>query len=164
LDNKITVSTGVVLKIRKAPSLAFQTLVANLKQNEPKIPKMLREEKGRTEENPNDPDYIKAKEEYTNRTNLALIDAAIVLCTDIDSIPEGFEKPEGSDWYDSLSIIGITEDQLGTDNKKRRYLAWVKYFAAPMDEDLVLINKEIARLNGVSEGDVTAVMAAYKSQ
>ena len=163
MESEITVSTGVVLKIKKAPSLAFQTIVGNLKQNEPKVPVCENPNKGRKEENPNDPDYLKAKSEYDNKANLALLDAAIILCTEIKFIPDGFEKPEDSDWYDSLSIIGITEDQLGADNKKKRYLAWVKYFAASMDDDLVLINKEIARLNGVSEGDVTAVMAAYKS-
>jgi len=161
VESEITVSTGVVFKVKKAPSLAFQTIVSNLKQNEPKVPIWENPDKGRKEENPNDPDYIKAITEYNNKTNLALLDAAIVLCTEIKSIPEGFEKPEDQTWFEDLVIIGITIEQLGA--KKKRYLAWVKYHAAPMDEDIVLINKEIARLNGVSEGDVTAVMAAYKS-
>lgn len=163
MESEITVSTGVVFKIKKAPSLAFQTIVGNLKQNEPKVPVCENPNKGRREENPNDPDYLKAKSEYDNKANLALMDAAIILCTEIKSIPEGFEKPEDKDWFEILSIIGITPEQLGLDNKRKRYLAWVKFHAAS-DDDMFLISKEIVRLNGVSEGDVTAVMAAYKSQ
>lgn len=163
MESEIIVSTGVVLRIKKAPSLAFQTIVSNLKQEEPKVPVLDNPNKGRKEENPNDPNYLEEVKQYNSKTNLALLDAAIVLCTEIKSIPEGFEKPDGVNWFEDLSIIGITVEQLGIKHKKKRYLAWVKYHAAPMDEDIVLINKEIARLNGVSEGDVTAVMAAYKS-
>jgi hypothetical protein len=163
MESKITVSTGVVFKIKKAPSLAFQTIVANLKKNEPKVPILENKNKGRKEENPNDPDYLKAITEYDNKTNLALLDAAIILCTEIDSLPEGFEKPEDPAWFENMAVAGISIEQLGIDHKRQRYLSWVKFHAAPMDEDILAFNKEIARLNGVSEGDVTAAMAAYKS-
>jgi hypothetical protein len=160
VESKITVSTGVVFKIKKAPSLVFQSLASEFKRNEPKIPVLENVGKGRKEENPNDPDYLKAKEEYDNKTNLALLDAALVVCTELDTLPADMELPDGPNWVENLLAAGMNLD-LST--KRKRYLAWVKFFAAPMDEDILAFNKEIARLNGVSEGDVTAAMAASKS-
>jgi hypothetical protein len=166
MDSNLKVSTGVIFKIKRAPSMAFQTLVKNLKRNEPKMPRFMNDAKGRMEDNPNDPDYAKAMAEYQTQSDLALLDAAILLCTDIVTIPEGTDKPEDTEWSDNLWLAGINVDQLGIaegSKKRQRYLAWVKFYAAATDEDIVAINREISRVNGVSEGDVTAAMAAYKS-
>jgi flagella basal body P-ring formation protein FlgA len=126
----------------------------------------MNDKKGRMEDNPNDPEYAKALAEYQTQSNLALLDAAILLCTDIESIPEGIDKPEDSNWSDNLWLAGINVDQLGIaegSKKRQRYLAWVKFYAAANDDDIIVMNREISRANGVSEGDVTAAMAAYKS-
>jgi hypothetical protein len=166
MEYSLKVSTGVVFKIKKAPSMAFQTLVKNLKINEPKVPRYMNDKKGREEDNPNDPEYAKALAEYQTQSNMALLDAAILLCTDIESIPEGIDKPEDSNWSDNLWLAGINVDQLGIaegSKKRQRYLAWVKFYAAANDDDIIAMNREISRANGVSEGDVTAAMAAYKS-
>jgi hypothetical protein len=166
VETKLTTSTGVIFKIKKAPSMAFQTLVKNLKANEPKIPRYMNDKKGRMEDNPNDPEYAKALAEYQTQSDLALLDAAILLCTDLESIPDGVDKPEDIGWSENLWLAGINVDQLGiADNskKRQRYLAWVKFYAAATDEDIMAMNREISRVNGVSEGDVTAAMAAYKS-
>lgn len=156
---EITVSTGVIFKIKKAPAMAFQAVVKQWDKAAPKAPVTYIESKDRNEENPSDPDYIQAKRDYEERRNTALFDAAILFCTEIESVPEGINKPEDDDWLEDLKILGIAPGA----GKRERYLSWVKYYAAPDDTDLVSLNVAISRVNGVSEGDVSAAMAAFKS-
>lgn len=156
---EIKTSTGVIFKVKKVPSRAFQDVVKKWRGKEPQVPVVYIESKGKEEPNPADPDYIEQKKRYEQDMSLALIDAAILLCTEIVSIPEGVEKPEDSGWLENLEILGIAPSE----GKRERYLAWVKYYAAPHDEDMLQINTAIFRQNGVSEGDVTAAMAEFKS-
>ncbi len=156
---EITVSTGVKFKVKKAPSMAFQAVARQWEMKAPKVPVVLIEAKGRKEENPSDPDYVKALKKFEEDKGLGLFDAAILLCTEVVSIPENMEASDKEDWLENLKLIGICPGN----GKRERYLSWVKYYAAPMDEDMVLLNNSIARENGVSEGDVSAAMAALKS-
>jgi hypothetical protein len=132
--------------------MAFQAVVKQWDRLAPKAPVTYIEAKERNEENPSDPDYIQVKRDYEERRNAALFDAAILFCTEIESVPEGINKPEDNDWLEDLKILGIAPGA----GKRERYLSWVK-------SDLVSLNVAISRINGVSEGDVSAAMAAFKS-
>ena len=158
-QDTVKTSTGTVFKVKKAPAMTFQAVARQWEARAPKVPTVFIEAKGRTEENPSDPDYLKAKEKHEENRNIALFDAAILLCTEIDTLPEGMESPENEGWLEDLKILGIAPGP----GKRERYLAWVKYYAAPDESDMMDLNIAISRRNGVNEGDVTAAMAAFKS-
>jgi hypothetical protein len=88
--------------------MAFQTIVRQWKAKEPKVPVTFIADKERNEENPADPDYQVAKKEYEESRTLALFDAAILLCTQVESIPEGVDTPEDEGWLEDLTILGIS--------------------------------------------------------
>ncbi len=156
---EITVSTGVKFNVKKAPAMAFRAVVKAWDARAPKVPTLFIEDKGRREENPNDPDYLKAVEKFQEDKGIALFDAAILLCTEVRFVPENIETYEGGEWLENLKLIGISPGN----EKRDKYLAWVKYYAATNEDDMMLLNKSIARSNWVSEGDIPAAIAGFKS-
>jgi hypothetical protein len=144
----IELSTGIVLRAKKVPNMVYADLTRKFPR--PKPPRVFIKDIGREEENPDDPNYIAALDAWNSDVALSMVDVMILLGTAIESVPEDMEKPDGTQWSEDLEIIGLP---IGT-NQRKRYLMWVKHYAAPSDEDIALITEQVGKLSGVSEKDV----------
>lgn len=156
-DGFIHLSTGVILAPKKVSPFIFQQVTKRFK--DPEVPKFYNDNKGREEENPAHPDYIKAVEENNYDRSMAMIDAVIALGTKLISIPEDMCKPEEDDWLDDLESTSIFIDR---DNARLRYRTWVKYFAAPAVDDVQLIVDKVLKAVGVSAEEVARATASFQ--
>ncbi len=159
-DGLIRLSTGVVLKPRRIPNLMFAEVVRFFKR--PKVPVVYIEDIGREEENPNDPAYQEAVAAYTNELSMAIVDLMIVSGTEINSVPKGFPKPEDDSWYEEFDAVFSMFGHNDTLTTKKRYLKWVKFCAAPTEQDIASIMEGVGRLSGVSEEDVSDAITRFR--
>jgi hypothetical protein len=151
----ITLSTGVVLVPIRVPNMVFPEVMARLER--PKPPRVFIEDIGREEENIADPDYISRVGAWQSEFSKAIVDVMIVLGTEIESIPEGFEIPESDNWTKKLAAL-----KLRPHDEIERYLLWVKMVAAPSETDIQLIMEKVGQLSGVSEKDVSDTVDQFR--
>ena len=154
--DEVTLSTGVILKIKPVPKFFIFSVTSRI--TKPKPPFVFNESKGREEENPDDPDYHEALEKWANDVANAGNDVAILRGSEIKSIPEGIPGPNSEEWKNEMEVFGLPM----IDNPVARYLEWVKAIAAPLDRDINLLLGEIGRLTGVSEADVEDAVARFR--
>ncbi len=160
-DNLIPLSTGVVLERIPFPRTILLEILKNFK--EPKVPTFINPDKLREEENPSDPDYLEARQKYELEVGLALLDAGICLGTKIHFIPTdnkeitGPYAPEWSATYDGLGI-SIPE------NRKLRYLKWVKFVAAPEEDDIKAIADAVLPTIGTRETVVNEALKTFPGE
>ena len=160
-DGKLTLTTGVVLRIGDVPAWAFQEIQKQMRLERPKVPVVHIEAKDRDEPNPNDPDYVDAIAAYDAKHTEKLMDMAIMLGTEMESVPDGFPKPDDEGWTEKLKKLGIAIP----DNKDldARYLSWVKLCAARTDKDLGSLILACGRNAGVTEEDAAEAAASFSS-
>lgn len=155
-DSFITLSTGVKIKPIRIPNMIFPEITNRFEK--PPIPRVFIEDLGREEENPNDPVYIEKLSEWQNAFSKAIVDTMIVLGTETVFVPGDVEKETSQRWLGKLKVIGLDP---GND-EILRYLYWIKYVAAPMDEDIQSIIEGVGKLAGVSESDVTEAIDQFR--
>jgi len=158
-DELIHLSTSVVLAPKPVSTMIFGSIVKKFVK--PKPPVTYNEDTGRKEANLSDPLYLQETSEWENNTAFSIVDAMILLGTEIVSVPENFEGPVGNTWLEELSLIGIELKNI--DSVKERYLNWVKHIAAPKTEDINEIMKKVGKLSGVSEEDVDSAVEKFRS-
>jgi len=152
----VTLSTGVVLKIKPFPRTFIFAVTGRIKK--PKPPLVFIESKGREEENPDDPDYQEALEKWAVDVANAGNDVALLRGCEIESIPEGLPGPDSKEWKNEMEVYGLPMIK----NPVARYLSWLKAIAAPLERDIILLLGEIGRLTGVSEADVEDAVALFR--
>ncbi len=153
----VELSTGVKLKIRPVPRHFLYEVSRRFVM--PKPPVYFNEAKGREEENPGHPDYAAALDKYLGDVATAGTDAALLFGTEIEHIPEGFLGPDDKGFIEQMEILGLER----LDNKKARYLYWVKSIAAPLGDDINGLLEELGRLTGVAESDTEDAVARFRS-
>lgn len=157
-------SNGIVLAIKSVPPFLVQAV-----QNEfrpPNPPKVMIEEKGREEENPNDPTYLRELAELSEKQDLAVNDLFLAAGTSVVSVPEGYFKPEDDDWIAVVEFaqnITGTKIQIDRDDKVKRYLHWLRFYALETGGDIALATSLPMQLAGIREGEVDEVMDAFRS-
>jgi len=147
----ITLSTGVVLRGKQVPPLILVKILAAFPR--PKIPVWISPTMGREMENPSDPDYIERVNAWKTESSNVMLNALILLGTELVSIPKKMAGPDGKDWQEEYEILGIP---MTPENKNWRYLTWITFKAAPAIEDLNLIKEVVGRLSGIPEAKVEA--------
>lgn len=158
-----TLSTGVVLSIKSVPPMVLSRVYGSL-PSEPKPPKFMNNDLGREEENPNDPAYIEAVNEYQLKLADAVTNAIVVLGTSLVSVPTGFPHPykDYAVWAEPLKIVGIDVPDMKNDSDTGVYNAWVKYVAASTQEDINNLISAVSRLSGVSEDEVAQAANQFR--
>lgn len=150
-------SSGVVMRPRRVPNLLFAEVVSRFKA--PKVPRFHNPDTGREEENPSDPAYTEAFNEYQAQLSMAIIDAMILMGTEVVSVPRTMERAEDDLWTRKLKALGVPI----TDDPLVRYLAWVKYYAAEGQDDVQTIMTAVGRMSGVSEEDVNDAVSQFRN-
>lgn len=150
----VTLSSGVVLRVRAVSTSLFADLMAEMEG--PRPPVVFIESKGREEENPDDPDYLAAKQAHQARVAKAMSDAVIVLGTELESLPDGFPGPEDPVWNAQMRALGRRFE-----GEQDRYLAWVKYQAGKETTDFQTIWEAVGRQASVLERDAHAAARRF---
>jgi hypothetical protein len=150
-DNTIRLSTGVVLRGKQANPLTLVKVMAAFPRPRPptwRDPKM-----GREMENPDDPEYIERVKAWQMESSNAVLNALILLGTELDSKPKKVPGPDSDEWLEEYELLGVP---MNPANKSWRYLTWVTFKAAGTKEDLNKIQEVVGRLSGVPEKAVAA--------
>lgn len=155
-EDLVTLSTGVILKINKVSRSIYADILAQF--TEPDIPTVYIEDKGREEENPDDPAYKKRLRKYNVDVSKALSDATILLGTELHECPSDVTPMSNREWLDKMAAL-----RYDVKNKSNRYLLWVKTVAIGDENDYQLINQSVGRLNGVTETDAAQAVKQFPS-
>lgn len=155
-QNEVTLQNGVVLNVRSVPPLLIRKAVGKVKK-----PIMPRADvgKGRVEDNPGDPEYNAAMDEYGQQTFDAGANVMLAAGTSLKSAPKGVDKPEDSDWLEVLEAAGFEPD---LKSKTSRYLSWLSYYAITSEKDVVLVVMAVTKLSGVPESEVAAAVETFR--
>lgn len=157
-------SNGIVLKIKSVPPFLVQAVQDEFKTPTP--PKVFIEEKGREEENPNDPAYLRLLEELETQQNLAINDLFLAWGTEVLSVSEGYFTPEQDDWIVMVEFAqNITGKNIHIerDDKVKRYLNWLRFYALETGGDIAIATRLPMELAGIREGEVEEVMESFRS-
>lgn len=155
-DSLVSLSNGVVLKVRKVPNMIFLEVMHRF--TPPKVPVVMNEDLGRKEENPNDPTYVDEYNRYQADLSMAIVDTMVLMGTSVYSVPEEIDGPSDESWSRKLKILHIVPGE----DEMERYLMWVKYYAAEDDTDITKIVEAVGRLSGVSEEDVAQAVGQFR--
>jgi hypothetical protein len=150
-DNSVRLSSGVVLKAKQANPMLLITVMAAFPRPEP--PVQFNSMMGRNMENPDDPDYISRVKAWSMENSNAVLNAFILLGTEMVSVPKGVPGPGDNEWLERYEALGLPTKPM---NKDWRYLKWVTTIAAVNEKDLELIRDAVGALSGVKEADVSA--------
>lgn len=150
-DNTVTLSTGVVVRGKQAPQLHLVKVLSYLPR--PKVPVWFNPNMGREMENPEDPDYIDRVKAWKTESGNLMLNALILLGTEIVSVPKKMPGPNSDDWIDEYKTLGM---EIHPESKNWRYLTWFTFKAAPVAADLDVIKEVVGRLSGVPETKVDA--------
>lgn len=153
----VTLGNGVCLRVKKFPPFLIRQAIAQIQK--PKPPKIELEGKGE-EENPDDPIYKEALEEYELATTEKAIDTMLVAGTEVVSVPDGIYPPDEVDnWAQLLDFLGVTFDR---ENKFGLYLTWLKLYVLSDPSDMELLMKELASAIGLSEEEVDQAVESFR--
>lgn len=159
--NEVECSSGVVFRIQPVALGLLQDIQKYYNERIPKPPVVFLEHKGRAEENIDDPDYQEEKQRNAQELLFAQMDALLLKGTTPTQIPDGMPTYKDDSWVDEHEVIaGITIDK----RDRGRYLAWVKYVAAPLPTDVQRITEAVAAATGVSEQEVSEAMARFRGE
>jgi hypothetical protein len=156
-DNTVTLSTGVVLKVRPVSQFVLYANANRVRR--PKVPVVYIESKDREEENPMHPDYLDAMERYEEERAEAVADALLGLGSELVDVPKGFDRPEDTGWSEQLEAIGLEVPQSGM----KRYLRWVRLWAIKTPEDMVALTQRITQLTATPEEAVAEVAESFRN-
>lgn len=153
----VVLENGVELNVRRISPIIYADMVKKYKKPQPPI--VFVESKGRKEENPSDPTYIEALNEWEAMISTTMIDSSIVAGTSVKHVPDGILKHDSEDTIDMLNVMGVD-----TSSKNTVYLHWVKYIAAVGDDDISNILSAVARKSGVAEDDVQTASTMFRDK
>lgn len=157
-EDTYTSKSGVKFKL--VPMSKMLIVDATKRLDKPKPPVIHIEEKDRTEENPNDPQYMEDVQIYNaNRANLIMAIVFAYGCEVIE-IPEGFSSVTDTDWSDDLAEFGVPIPIKG----RARKAAWIRYHLVPDDNELTQLMQLIMKVGGTTlESDVKDSMDSFRS-
>jgi hypothetical protein len=148
-DTTITLSSGVVLRGRRANPLVLIQVMAAKPRPEP--PLVYIQAMGREMENPDDPDYIDRLRSWQMEYADRMVTAMILLGTELVSVPKGLSSPDKNDWLEEYALLALPTSP---ENKSWRYLTWLKFRAVKNENDMKVIQDVVGRLSGVRESAV----------
>lgn len=148
-SDQITLSSGVVLRLKKINVLRINAVVEQFKY--PKVPEIWDANKDRALRNPDDPEYKALCAEVDAQRTWAVLDAIAALGTEVMSVPPTVHALESNEWIEELQLLKIPVDP---DSKLARYMAWIKFVAIVDTADFQKIAEQFGMAMGTAEGKV----------
>jgi hypothetical protein len=158
----LRLSSGIVLRIKAVPQRALRDAARRVPV--PPVPVFHNEDKDRDEENPNDPDYQRAMQEYQIATYSAGANIAMLMGTEFKSAPPGEYGPDDDEWVSFLRMTssGLL-DEIDLNDKAQRYFAWLNYWALRTNDDTSLCVMAPMLAASVSEEEVALAVSSFRS-
>lgn len=153
--NYVVLDCGVVLEVLGITPETYNAVIRKFESLEPQPPLVHLASKGRTEPNPNDPEYIKRFKTWQGNKTLAIMSALYALGIKVVSVPDNMPGPDSDDWAEEhrLSSLGTTN------SAKERFIFWLQGKALSVNK--VIAERErnaillaAIRVMGVAEVDV----------
>lgn len=154
---QVKLSSGIVLQLKPVPPNLLREV--SLQYPDPEVPVVYIESKDRTEPNPNDPDYLRAKEQMLLQRMRASIETLILVGSEPISVPDGMYEVDDDGWMEDFDILGIKPD---ISTPRRRYLAWLKLYALQTELDIGIVQMGVQRLSGVTEIEVMRALRSFR--
>lgn len=159
VPDTFTTSAGLHFKLHKVSSLLIMEAGRKIKDVE--VPVTYIEDKGREEENPNDPKYKAAQADVDAMRTIIVINATLAFGTQVEgTLPAGVEHWSSDEWLtDVEDLTGVQIPRTG----KGRYVAWLKFYAIPDNAELFDLQLAVARYSGrVPEADVAQAEDSFR--
>lgn len=154
-------SNGVRLKLRKVSRMVIGDAARKLKT--PRPPKVFIEEKGREEENPMDPNYVQALQNFRFDAGVLAVNVYFVLGTKvIEPLPDDISPISADDWAEDIKAVSADVDIPSTG--PRRYLAWLKFYVLNDDDQEDLMKACMRYSGGTLEADVEEAQASFRTE
>lgn len=148
-------STGIRARLMPLAPGLLQEVMSGIQ--DPPVPKFFNDDKGREEENPTDPDYLKAIQENSIKRNRAALEAAIMFGVELLG-----GLPEDNDWIKRLRFMEkrglLNLSGIDFDDPMEKEFCF-KRFVAVSNDDFGMLS----RLSGVSEEMVAKAAANFRS-
>jgi hypothetical protein len=157
--DRITLSNGIVLKLKSVPPFLARQAVISLQR--PKPPRVFLEDKGREEENPNDPVYLDELRLYEARSIEVGVNVMLLTGTEVQEIPNGCYGPEDDGWLENLEALDVVVER---EKPRARYLAWLRYYALQSTLDITRVTAALGRRVGLSEEEVAASADSFRNR
>lgn len=154
-DNFVALNCGAVLEVLGITPEAYNAVIRKFDAIEPQPPIVELKSKGREQENPNDPKYIKDHDQWKSNRTFALLLVLYALGVKVAHVPEGMPGPDSQEWMEEFSLSGLQQ----TGSPKERLIAWIQYKAISLNKTLGKVEREAIllaaiRQMGVAEQDV----------
>jgi hypothetical protein len=150
-DDLITLSSGVILRGKKANPLTLIQVMTSYQRPTPPLTYI--KAMGREMENPDDPNYLEELQAWKMAYSNGMVTAMILLGTELHTKPKGMPGPDDNAWVEEYSLL---VKDIHPENKSWRYLTWVKFKAMTDERDMAQVQEVVGRLSGVRENAVNA--------
>ncbi len=159
VGREIELVNGIRIKLKHVPAALIRRVSTRLEK--PKVPKSDWQNKGRVEENPGDPDYLDAMEQYNYEVGEAATNVILSLGIEVVHVPEGVDKIEDEGWVEILDYFKVDAD---LDSKIGRKLAWLQYYAITSEAEWLKVLGKVSSLIGMTEGEVADAVETFRSR
>lgn len=154
LDEPIKLSTGITVRLIPVPTATIQEAATAIK--DPPVPKQKVDGRDYPVENPNDPDYLAAKQEAFAKRVQAGFDVMAMLGVElVDGLPAD------DAWLKKLRFLAkrghLNLDDYDLDDVFEREFVYKRYYALAGDDWNLL-----SMLSGVSEEDLAAARENFR--
>lgn len=160
----VTLANGIVLRLRPVSPATVRSASAHLKRPEPPI--VLIPEKGREEANPSDPGYLAALRQWEQDIAEAGLTVALVLGTEVESIPDGIHKYEDEAWISEIlaaqELVSGAPVPVIRREGKGRYLDWLRKYAISTHTDLFTLTQLLTLGVGLTDAEVQAAAESFR--
>lgn len=154
----ITLANGVVLEISPHPRSRILREIGWEKPPSP--PVVTVDDKGHTEENPDDPAYQQTLQDFQLRMLVKARNAVLVFAAKVVSVPEGVPTVESDEWIETAEALGM---EVKREPKALRLLDWLDFCAILTRQDEKLVNETLSSVAGTREREVAAAEAGFRS-
>lgn len=161
---ELTLQSGIVLRLKPVSPAAIRAASSRVPM--PSVPIVHLEESNRDEPNPNDPDYLRMLIEWQLNQASAAQTVALLLGTEIISVPEGWCRPEEQGWIDELravyAITGLEGIELHEEPPMARYLDWLRLYAMTTEIDTYIMTRILTLGVLLTEEEVAQHAASFR--
>ncbi len=158
-QDTITLSTGVVLRLKQVSPMVISSAIKTGSGEEPQVPTVWVEGKGREQPNPTDPDYLKAVDKWRADLGTKALRSLVAIGTEIEEIPEGVVGPDHEDYEDLMDSMGLDPGK----GRYTRYVEWALHIACGSPKDFATLSATLMRRAGAREEDVREAQDAFRS-
>ncbi len=156
----IELNNGIILKLRAVPAAMMRRVATKIEK--PKVPKMDMG-KGREEENPGDPAYQDAMDEYHYVVGEATVNVILSMGVSVVSVPDGMDNIDDEGWTEALEFFDV-DKEYDLSTKIGRKLAWLQYYAITGEPEWLKVLGRISAMIGMTEGEVADAIESFRDR